>query len=151
VTLHRLESKIDSGDIVGQVSIARHEGMTGCELEQQCAEIGGALLVEALAVLDRDGQVPGWSQPTEGASYFTAPSAADMVISPDWTARRAFNFVRGAEQWPLRIEIGETQYRIRTAKSYAADHQLDRPYVLLADELWVQMSPGVLRLKIWPD
>jgi methionyl-tRNA formyltransferase len=151
VSLHWLESSIDSGDIVRQESIARYDGMTGCELERQCAEVGGKLLVEALTVLDRTGKLLGRPQPTKGASYFKAPSVAAMVIRPDWPARRAFNFVQGAEQWPLRIEIGETQYRIRTAKSYAADQQLDRPFVLLADELWVQMNPGVLLLKIWAD
>jgi methionyl-tRNA formyltransferase len=141
---------IDHGDIVAQMTVTRPDGMTGCDLERQCAEEGGALLVDAINALDRDGELPGQPQQTDGASYFSFPTTADMIINPDWSARRAFNFICGADQWPLWVEAGATRYRIRAAKSYATDHQLDQPYVLLVDELWVQMKPGVLRLKIWP-
>ena len=113
VTLHWLDTDIDSGDIVGQVSVTRPDGMTGCELEQQCAEKGGELLVEALNALSRQEVLPGRLQPTKGASYFSTPTAADMVIKPDWPARRAFNFVRGAEQWPLLVDLGQARYRVR--------------------------------------
>jgi methionyl-tRNA formyltransferase len=148
VTLHLLDEGIDSGDIVAQADFERPDGLSEAQLEQQSATVGAELLLQTLQCLHQGQALPRQSQPEQGASYYPWPCETDFIITPDWPARRAFNFLRGAEGWPLTIQIDERTFPIRTALSYATEHTLDQPYILLGDELWVQFQPGVLRAKI---
>jgi methionyl-tRNA formyltransferase len=150
VTLHRLDEGLDTGDIVAQAGFDRLEGMSEAGLEQLCAELGADLLLTALEQLEH-GSIRHVPQSEVGASYFPWPSASDFVIPTHWPAQHAFSFLRGAENWPLVIKIDERPVRIRVAISYAVDQQLEQPYLLLGDELWVQFEPGVLRAKIWEE
>ncbi len=148
VTLHFLDEGLDSGDIVAQTSFERPDGISGAELEQRCAAEGAALLLAAVQQLER-GPLPRRPQAEDEAGYFPWPSEADFVIPTDWPARRAFNFLRGAEDWPLVIDAKEAVFSIRVAVSYATNQTLKQPYVLFDDELWVQFQPGVLRAKVY--
>ena len=148
VSLHFLSEGVDSGDIVAQTPIERPDGVSGGELEQQCAEKGTELLFNAVKLLDQGKSLPRQPQKETEATYFPQPTEADFVIPTIWPARRAFNFLHGAAQWPLSVEVEGTCYPIRVAKSYSDEHTLEQPFVLLGDELWVQMNPGVLRVKI---
>ncbi len=150
VTLHRLSEQADSGDIVAQTRFERPDGLGGAELESRCATEGAALLLAAAQRLQQGEPLQTRPQNEAEASYFSTPTAADFNIPLHWPARRAFNFARGATGWPLTIRLGDACYRIRVVKSYAPDHTLDRPFVVLGDELWAQFSPGVLHAKIAP-
>ena len=148
ITLHFLSRNVDSGDIVAQTRIERPDGISGAELEQQCAQEGAELLLTAVKQLEQGQSLARQPQLEADASYFPFPTRADFVIPTTWSARRAFNFMPGAAQWPLSIEIEDKYYPVRVARSYSNDHTLGQPFVLLGDELWVQMQPGVLRVKI---
>lgn len=149
VTLHFLDEGLDTGDIVAQTHIDRVEGMTETELDRRCAEEGAKLLLSAVQQLEQGQPLSRRPQSKIGASYFPWPNESDLIIPIDWPARRAFNFARGAENWPLVIHFDDDQFCIRIAKSYAPDQTLNQPYILLGDELWVQFQPGVLRAKIF--
>jgi len=146
VTLHFLDEGIDSGDIVGQTALDWPEGVSGSELERRCAVAGADLLAAAWQQLER-GPLPRRVQPGLGSSYFPWPSARDFEIPVDWPARRAFNFVRGAENWPLLVKVAEKRFVIRVAIDYDPDQKLDQPYLFEDDELLIQFRPGVLRLS----
>lgn len=148
VTLHLLDEGIDTGDIVAQAAFDRPDGLSETDLEQQAATAGAALLRQTLRQLQQGQALPRQPQPEERASYYPWPCETDFVITPDWPAQRAFNFLRGAADWPLAVQIGEQIFPVRTALSYATEHSLEQPYILLGDELWVQFQPGVLRAKI---
>jgi methionyl-tRNA formyltransferase len=150
VTLHFMDATADSGDIISQTRVARPDGQRAAELEQTCAEAGASLLLAAVRQLARGEPLPRRAQPAEVASTFPAPSGADFAVPLDRPARRAFNFLRAAEGWPLCVAVGGQRFFVRDAKSYSAGHVLDQPYILLGDELWVQFSPGVVQAKIWP-
>lgn len=147
VTLHFLDAGVDTGDIVSQISFERPEGISGAELEMRCAEAGAKLLLKAVHRLEQ-GPLPRYPQPEAGASYFSTPREEDFVIPTHWPAQRAFNFLRGAESWPLVIDTGDTQFPIRVAISYSANQTIEQPYILLGNELWVQFQPGVLYAKL---
>lgn len=149
VTLHFLDQGIDSGDIVAQSRFHRPDGLSGTALERRCAEAGAALLVEALDQLDHSGRFPGRPQPKAGACYFSWPTETDCVIPTHWPARRAFNFIRGAESWPLTIALGETKLPVQSALSYSAEQILAEPYRIFGNDTWIQFQPGVLRAKIY--
>jgi methionyl-tRNA formyltransferase len=148
VTLHLLDEGVDTGDIVAQAAFERPDGLSEAQLEQQAATVGAALLQQTLQQIQQGQALPRQPQPEQEASYYPWPCETDFIITPDWPARRAFNFLRGAAGWPLTIQIDERVFPIRTALSYSTEHSLEQPYILLGDELWVQFQPGVLRAKI---
>ena len=148
VTLHFLDEGIDSGDIISQTTFVWPEGRSEAIIEQRCAELGGQLLVEAVHNLRRQGTLPRRLQPEAEASYLPWPAEDDFRISTDWTAQRAFNFIRFAEDnWPLWFDVDDKQVFIRIAISYDPDKTMDHPLLQQDDDLFIQFNPGVLRVR----
>jgi methionyl-tRNA formyltransferase len=95
VTIHRVDSKLDTGPIVAQRHVRIEIGTAGDQLWGQAAEIAGEMLPPVLSAPEEaiEKAVP---QSTESASYFTWPTQADLVIHPElWDAWRLFHFCRG--------------------------------------------------------
>lgn len=145
VTVHFMDEGLDTGDVAMQAPIPLPDGISGPEAERQCATAGGQLLVQVLEALQQ-GNVSRHPQ-AAGGSYYPWPSAADIEISTTWSARRAFNFMRGTAEWGqvYPVEAGGERLMLKTAVAVAADEHLDRPFLNVGDELWIQFSPGVLR------
>jgi methionyl-tRNA formyltransferase len=150
VTVHYMSEKIDAGDIVLQAAVTLPDGVDGPEAEALCAEAGAGLLAEAVDQVSR-GTAPRRPQSAAEASYLPLPGRADLSLSVDWTARRAFNFVRGAgspdSQLQFEVIAGDQSFGIVEAVSYSGDEQLGAPYRREGDVLAVQFSPGVLRAR----
>jgi methionyl-tRNA formyltransferase len=149
VTLHLMNERPDAGDILLQEPVSLPDGVTGPEADTLLARAGGGLMVEALDLIEREALAPR-AQDEAGASYHPWPTDQDFQISTGWSARRAFNFIRGTQEWgcayPVAIE--GRRFAIRSAVSYSAQHELDKPYTLIGRELWAQFSPGVLRAVV---
>ena len=110
VTVHWMDSGLDTGDIAAQKSVRFADGIRVSEAETMCASAGGLLLAEALNALEQE-QLERRSQ--QSGSYFPAPSLDDFAVDADWPARRAFNFVRAAAEYgfPFHIEVdGEKRW-----------------------------------------
>jgi methionyl-tRNA formyltransferase len=148
VTIHFMDERFDTGDLAAQAVVALPDGISGAEADTLLSEYGGECLVEVLAALDR-GTLTRRPQPA-GGSYFSAPREQDFVIDPAWSARRAFNFMRGTNEWGqlYPIEVAEQRFQLKQALFYAADEILDQPYHLFGDQIDIQFSPGVLRALI---
>lgn len=147
VTLHFMDQGADTGDIVAQTAFDWPEGISGPELEQRCAAAGGQLLLAAVKQLAQTGQLPRQPQPKEGSSYFSWPRDEDLVIPTTWEARRAFNFLRAAADWPLVVAVGDQRFPVSRVLGYASDPVLGQPYRYEGDEVWIQFQPGVLRIR----
>jgi methionyl-tRNA formyltransferase len=149
ITLHVMDERLDAGDILLQAPLPLRDGLTGLEAEALLAEQGGQLMLEALDLLGRDALTPR-KQDESAGSYFPWPAEPDFQISTQWPAQRAFNFIRGTQEWGCAYEIGieHERFPVQRAVSYSAHHELGEPYVLIGRELWVQFVPGVLRAVI---
>jgi methionyl-tRNA formyltransferase len=147
VTLHFMDEGVDTGDIVAQTAFEWRDGISGMELEQCCAAEGGRLLVEAVQQLARSGQLRHWPQPQTCSSYFSWPTDKELVIPTNWSARRAFNFLRAATDWPLLIAVGTERFPVAQALGYEANQTLAQPYWFESGELLIQFQPGVLRIR----
>jgi methionyl-tRNA formyltransferase len=149
VTLHFLDEGLDTGDIVAQMPLTWPDEMAGTEFEQRCAVAGGRLVVAAVQQLAQTGKLSGQPQTAaEEASYFPKPAEQDLVIPINWSAHRAFKFVRGADNWPLAAEVGDQHFRIRVVIDYTTNQLLNQPYILDDNELQIQLNPGTLRVQI---
>jgi methionyl-tRNA formyltransferase len=148
VTLHFLDEGLDTGDIVFQAPVALPDGISGTEADRRCARRGAELMVDAVRQL-QVGDLPRRPQPA-GGSYYPWPTTADFRIqAATWSARRAFNFMRGTAEWnqPYVIEVAGGEVVVRTAVAYYEDKVLDQPLVENGRDLWVQCSPGVLHAR----
>jgi methionyl-tRNA formyltransferase len=103
VTIHWMVEAFDAGDIAAQKEVYLPDGVDWRSAERRCAETGGSLLVDVLDRLER-GQIMRHPQPAQG-SYQPMPTVDDFSISVAWSARHAFNFMRGTEVWGLPYRL----------------------------------------------
>ncbi len=147
VTVHVMDEGLDTGDIALQAPLTLPEGISGAAADALLADAGGKLLVEALARL-QDGTLIRQPQVGNGRLAPT-PQPADFHIPTSWSARRAFNFMRGAADWgrPFTLLAGEERVAAQTAVAYAADGRLPQPIVRQEKVIQVQFSPGSLTVQ----
>jgi methionyl-tRNA formyltransferase len=144
VTVHFMDEGLDTGDIVLQAPLTLPDGISGHAAETRCAALAGQLLVEAVQAL-ADGRLPRRPQPA-GGHYDPWPSLAAFTLSPAWSARRAFNFMRGTAEWrqPYAIYLDGERFALQAAVSYNAGEELGQPYVRSGRSLRIQFSAGVV-------
>ena len=142
-TVHYMDDGLDTGDIAAQMSVPLPDGISGPEAERALALAGLGLLRGVLDELAR-GVATRWPQ-GPGVSTQRAPTGADFALSTLWSARRAFNFMRGTADWgqPYRVEVnGRTEW-LAAAEEWR-DVALDRPSVRHGRHIIIRFAAGVL-------
>ena len=149
VTIHLMDERFDTGPILAQQGEPVPDGMTEAALEARLATLGGELLDRSLDAL-ADGSAHPQPQDERQATSFPWPSADDYVVTPAWTARRAYRFLTGIAQRsePARITLDGATFVIQEVLGYEAQTRLDAPWRLEGDLLTARLSPGVLRATI---
>ncbi|MCL4266649.1 MAG: hypothetical protein KJ069_25870 [Anaerolineae bacterium] len=144
VTVHFMDAGIDTGDIALQAGLTLPDGISGAQAEQMAAERGGRLLLEAIRLV-ADGRLPRHPQ-SEPGSYYPVPTADDFRLNGHWSARRAFNFMRGTAEWarPYPITVAGRELVLRTAVSYDHAQMLPEPLVWHGRTVSIQFNLGVL-------
>lgn len=147
VTIHFMDAGLDTGDIVVQESFTLPDGVAGAVVEKQCDALGARLMLAALQGL-RDGTPLRRPQPP-GGSYQPWPAHDDWQIATSWTARRAFNFMRGTAQWgqPYIVDAGDQQLALAIAIAYDLDEPLHEAFVRVGGQIRIQFAAGVLRAR----
>lgn len=148
VTLHFMDERLDTGDIVLQAPLRLPDGISGPEADRRAGEVGGALLVEATTRLAK-GTLSRRPQPASGR-YYPAPTATDFHLDLNWSALRAFNFMRGTAEWgrPYSVDVGRRTLRLSHALRYEAGRQLGTLYRTKGHQAWLQFTPGVLYARL---
>jgi methionyl-tRNA formyltransferase len=147
VTVHLLDDHADTGDIVAQAPIGLPDGITYSTAERICSQEGARLLVEALEAMAA-GRSMRRPQPQVDLPTAPAPTDADFLITPDWSARRAFNFVRGVGEWgrPMTFSIGAEPFIVPEAVSYDEEATINEPIQRVDRHIRIRCSPGVLTI-----
>ncbi len=115
VTIMLIESKVDSGLVIAQVTTNIKDNDTTGSLTGRLAEIGAALLVDTLPAWISGGIRP-IAQDESQASYTRMERKEDGELDWNWTALRLWRKVRACNPWPgsyinwrdTRIKIMET-------------------------------------------
>jgi methionyl-tRNA formyltransferase len=149
VTVHAMNAALDGGDILAQADVGIPDGLTGAEIERQCAATGGALLVDIIEQLFA-GTAHRRRQAQTSGTYEPWPSTADFVVTPERSARWAFRFIRGSDRWggPAVIAVDDQRFTVRAALSFEPDATLGVSYRRDQAHLWLQCSPGVLHVLV---
>jgi methionyl-tRNA formyltransferase len=148
ITVQFMTETADTGDIVVQAPVRLPDGISGSEAERLCAAAGAPLLVDTIRRL-HGGDCPRQSQ-GEGGSYYPMPSAADFQIPLTWSARHAFNFIRGTEEWgrPYPVVVGDERILLSSAIGFRHHGELGRTITRAGKQVWLQFNPGVLQATI---
>lgn len=149
VTLHVMDEGLDTGDVVGQTAVSLPDGASRNTIDLLAAAVGADLLLAALKSLAQ-GALPRQPQSTTESSYQPLPQTADFQLDVGWSARRAFNFMRGtAEYGQLYSLQTEGQWlRLTEALAYEPEGVLERGVVGNGREARIQFSPGILYTRL---
>lgn len=144
VTIHFMDEGLDTGAIAAQAPLDLPDGVAGARAERLCAELGGRMLAEVLGALAA-GTLSPRPQPPGGA-YEPSPSAADFRLDTRWSARRAFNFMRGTAEWgqPYPVLAGGAELALAEAIAVEPAATIEQPYVRVGGELRVRFAEGIL-------
>lgn len=152
VTIHFLNEKMDTGDILAQQSIDVPDGITYTQLEVQCAQLGGTLLARTVWNLYQD-HVSRTPQDETKSSYHSFPAKEDFVVyAEEWSARHLYNFIRGVGHWdaPIELYTNNTSFLVRDAISYSqtdTDDRFNQMNHIPDSELDVQCKLGWVKVK----
>ena len=144
VTIHWMDEEFDTGDIALQQTVTLSDGISQYETEQLMAKMGGELMVKVVRQLTH-GTLPRLPQP-DGFTADSWPRDADFELYAHWSARRAFNFMRGTEGWkrPYFITINNQIVWLRQAIEYQPTQILSQPMITDGKQVIFQFNPGVL-------
>ena len=126
VTVHRMDAGADTGPIAAQAPVHLPDGIGYAAAQRRCAEVGGHLLLNVLRA-GRDARLALQPQDEAQASSAPVPGPDDFVITPQWSARRAYNFARGVAEWgqPIVFDTGDGQVVVQEAVAYRLNEQVD--------------------------
>jgi methionyl-tRNA formyltransferase len=128
VTIHLMDERMDTGDILAQEVISVPDGITYNQLEGVCAARGGELLARAAWDLYR-GQATAIAQDDAKSSYHSFPTASDFVVNvQEWSTRHVYNFIKGVGRWdgPVELQTEHGNLVVYTAVSYSPDMGYDQ-------------------------
>ena len=141
VSVHVVDAGADTGTVIAQQEVPFPDGITTAEADRLTARAGARLLAEWVTA----GKTVGPPPSSQGASRHPAPEAADRVIPASWTARRAFNFIRGASAWgPFEVDTGAGRLAVHEAVAMDEAASLGARHRAMGGDLLIQFSPGVL-------
>ncbi|MFJ5428294.1 bifunctional UDP-4-amino-4-deoxy-L-arabinose formyltransferase/UDP-glucuronic acid oxidase ArnA [Pectobacterium actinidiae] len=117
VTLHKMVSRADAGDIVAQAVVAIDEEDTALTLHGKCRTAAASLLAQQLPLI-RSREITLTPQDESRASYFGRRTAADGLIDWHKSAREINNLIRAVtEPYPGAFTfLGERKVTIWRAR-----------------------------------
>jgi methionyl-tRNA formyltransferase len=119
-TVMRMDEGLDTGPICLAEPVPIGPDMTAGELHDVLAERGAALMVQALAAIER-GALPCTPQPATGITYAAKIDKAETGIDFTRSAREVHNHVRGLSPFPgAWFAAGEKRERIKVLRSRIA-------------------------------
>jgi methionyl-tRNA formyltransferase len=147
ISIMRITEGLDAGPVCleARVPIGRDE--TAGELHDALAAKGAALMVEALAALER-GELDCKPQPDEGVTYAAKIEPAETRI--DWSrpAPEVHDMIRGLSPYPgawFEMSLNGKTERVRALRSTLAEIS-GTPGVLLDEHLTIACGEGAVRL-----
>ena len=148
VSLHLITYELDSGPIVMQQAAAYGDGSHRHQIESILASQGAKLFAQLLETSTPVEKLIG-KQIQEDASYFPTAAQGDYYLHPQWSARQAFNFMRGTcpPDKQFRIKINNDILILSDAIDYDSEGQIQNGYVKNKEDLYIQFSPGILHAR----
>lgn len=147
ISVHVMTEQVDAGNIIAQQQMFLPAGISDTVAGPRLADLGGQMVCAVMRDFQR-GPVTAILQQEHKGSYHPWPQRKDFCVSLGWSAERAFRFIRGTASWgqPHNIVVGQSSYWIQRAVGFESYGALQSPSLWRDGELWLQCTPGVLRV-----
>ncbi|MFW6097266.1 MAG: methionyl-tRNA formyltransferase [Chloroflexota bacterium] len=144
LTAHALDEGLDTGPIALQETAQLQDGMEAADIETLLGQRGGRMFDRLLQTLQR-GELTLRAQKGNG-SYQGRPGEGDFALDRRWSARRAYNFMRGTADWgrPYTLPIDGRRQQLHRALGFEPRGEQADPIVEGERALRIQFSPGIL-------
>lgn len=119
VTLHRMNSEFDTGNIISQTKVEMHDGINKVEATKLLANMGGKLILDFLRNVTKNN-IHDIAQDNDLSSYQTYPTKDDYTVSTSWIAKRIYNFIKGYKESGVSFlcDVNGTKFELLDALSY---------------------------------
>ena len=144
VCIMQMDEGIDTGDIILQKDLILNSKITFPELHDQCAQIGGTLLLE---VLENIENLPRVRQSESGVSYADKLTKEEAKV--DWHDS-AFNIdckIRGMIPWPGAYFIHDSKTIKILDATWTNNEHKSNPGEILNSDFEVACGSGTLIIK----
>lgn len=151
VTLHRMDSEFDKGNIVSQQKIKVHDGIHMQEAIKLIANVGSQLILDFLKDLNED-KTNEIAQDESVSSYQSYPIINDYRIDTAWTAKRIYNFIKAYHEPNVFFlcEIDGRDYKLVNALSYQTNAYAEMAgdkCVVAGDTITFSCGDGYIQCK----
>lgn len=148
VTLHKMVSRPDAGDIVAQRAVPISAEDIALTLHAKVRDAAQVLLAEVLPKM-KQGQITLTPQDESQASYFGRRTAADGEIHWNKPATEINNLIRAVtEPYPGAFTyLGQRKMTIWRSRSLATAHDKQPGTVLSSDPLVIACGEGALEIQ----
>lgn len=121
ITLHRINSKFDQGNIITYKIVNMDDGVNILEATKLIANIGSQLILDFLGELD-ENKLNEIYQDNNISSYQSFPTVEDYRVDISWTAKRIYNFINAYKKSNIFFfcEIDGREYKLVDSLSYQA-------------------------------
>ena len=143
----KMDEGLDTGPVALTERVAIGPDMTAGELHDALMETGAALMVRALAALEK-GELRLSPQPEDGATYARKISKEETRIDWSLPAAEVHNRIRGLSPFPgawCEMTFGGKVERVKLLRSTLAEGS-SAAGAVLDDELTIACGEGAVRL-----
>lgn len=142
ITIMQMDAGLDTGAVLLRDEISIGAATTAGELHDRLADVGGALILKALAGL-AEGNLSAVPQPDEGATYAAKIEKAEARIAFDCPAAEVLHHIHGLSPTPgAWFESNNERIKILKAELNVASGQSG---TLLDDQLTIACSDNSIR------
>lgn len=154
VTLHKMDSEFDTGNIVTAKTVTMDDGVSIHEATQLIAEVGSQLILDFLDNLNQNNIIDV-AQDNSVSSYQSFPTSDDYRVDTSWTAKRIYNFIKAYKEAGVFFlcDIYGNDYQLVDALSYQAKiytDMADEDYLIEEDIIRFACDEGYIKCKLKP-
>lgn len=142
VTIFKLSSKMDAGEIILQRRIEINPDDTNLTLDKRLSEIGADMLIEALKKIE-DNQIDFKPQDDRLATYAPKLKKEDGLI--DWSkdSKRIYNLIRGTQGWPGAFTFYKGK-RLKIFKVEIVDREECKERIVPGEVVDIKKDDGII-------
>lgn len=155
VTLHRMNSEFDTGNIISQKKVEMHDGISKYEATKLLANMGGKLILDFLGKVTKNN-IYDIAQDNDLSSYQTYPTKDDYSVSTSWTSKRIYDFINAykAPEVYFLCEVDGAEFKLIDALSYQELDFIDmdnKRYVVEGDVITIACNNSYVQCQIKLD
>lgn len=149
VSLHCVSKHFDAGNIIAQQELTFPINANADDIDGLVAQTAATIVAEICKESDYLKKIISQAKPQfeQQSSYYSTPSAKDFTLSLNWSARHAYQFMRGTQrmQQPYPIIVANKDLLLTRAKSYSGKRNDNSVIFEGEDIININFKSGSLR------